>query len=299
MTLDVELVLDARADLGEAPFWDAEAGVLVWVDITAGVIHRTDPETGEDHTLDVGGSVGSAVPAADGRLAIATDDGFSFVAPSTGRIEPIARIDTAPGVVMNDGKTDGAGRYWAGTKDAEGRHPLGSLFRLDPDRTVTEVVRGVTISNGLGWSPDRRTMYHIESATHGIDAYDTDPGSGSISRWRRLADFPRAWGLPDGMTVDAEGFLWVAFWTGSAVRRLDPSGNLVSTVELPVSLVTSCAFGGPDLGDLYVTTARTGLPEDQVRAEPHAGAVFLLRPGVRGVPSPPYLSTTHGEKASP
>ena len=283
MTPQVELVLDARAELGEAPCWDADAGVVIWVDITAGVVHRTDPATGADETIDVGRSVGSAVPTTDGRLAIATDDGFWFVDPSTGGIEPIASIDPAPGVVMNDGKTDGSGRYWAGTKDAEAGRPLGSLYRLDADGTVSEMVGGVTLSNGLGWSLDGRTMYHIDSTTYGIDAYDADPASGAILNRRRLVDLPREWGLPDGMTVDVEGFLWVAFWTGSAVRRLDPSGNLAATIGLPVSLVTSCAFGGPDLTDLYVTSARVGVSEEQLRAEPHAGGVFRLRPGVRGV----------------
>jgi sugar lactone lactonase YvrE len=282
VTTGVELILDARAELGEAPVWDADAGVLVWVDITAGVVHRTDPLTGSDETTDVGRSVGSAVPTTDGRLAIATDEGFWFVDPSTGEMEPIARIDAAAGVLMNDGKTDPSGRYLAGTKDAEASRPIGSLYRLDADRTVTEMIGGVTLSNGLAWSLDGRTMYFIDSTTYGIDAFDADPKSGAISNRRRLVDLPREWGLPDGMTVDAEGFLWVAFWTGSAVRRLDPGGNLVSAVELPVSLVTSCAFGGPDLSDLYVTSARIGLSNAQVLTEPAAGGLFRCRPGPRG-----------------
>jgi sugar lactone lactonase YvrE len=284
VTADVELVLDARAELGEAPVWDADAGLLLWVDITAGVVHRTDPETGVDEAIGVGRSVGSAVPTADGRLAIATDEGFSYLDPATGNIEPIASIDTAPDVVMNDGKTDRAGRYWAGTKDIEARRPIGSLFRLDPDRTVTEVIRGVTLSNGLAWSPDGRTIYYIDSTTYGIDAFDADLASGAISARRRLVDLPREWGLPDGMTVDEDGFLWVAFWTGSTIRRLDHTGNLVATVELPVSLVTSCAFAGHDLADLYVTSGRGGLPEDWLAAETHAGGLFRLRPATRGLP---------------
>ena len=288
MTTDVELVLDAGAELGEAPTWDAENDTLIWVDVTAGVVHRTDPRAGTDEAFDVGRSVGAAVPMYEGQLAIATDDGFWSLEPSTGAIESIAWIDTASGVVMNDGKTDRAGRFWAGTKDSEGRRPIGSLYRLDPDRTVNEVIRGVTISNGLGWSPDGCTMYYIDSATYGIDAFTADPASGSISGRRRLVDLPREWGLPDGMTVDEEGFLWVAFWTGSAVRRLDPHGELASTVELPVSLVTSCTFGGPQLDELYVTSARIWLSEDQLRAEPNAGAVFRFRPGIRGAPARPF-----------
>jgi sugar lactone lactonase YvrE len=292
VTSHVELALDARAELGEAPFWDADARVLVWVDIPAGIVHRTDPATGEDQTIHVGRSVGSAVPTTDGRLAVATDDGFSFVDASTAATEPIASIAAVPGVVMNDGKTDPSGRYWAGTKDTEASRPLGSLYRLDADRTVTEMVGGVTLSNGLGWSPDARTMYFIDSTTYGIDAFDTDPASGAISSRRRLVDLPREWGLPDGMTVDADGFLWVAFWTGSAVRRLDPDGNLSATVELPVGLITSCAFGGPDLTDLYVTSARVGLSEERLRSEPTSGGLFRVRSSVSGLPTARFPATT-------
>ena len=285
MTTDVELVLDAQAELGEAPVWDAQAGVLLWVDITAGVVHRTDPTMGADDALDVGRTVGSAVPTNDGGLVIAVDDGFWFVDLESGEPELIAPVPVSDGVMMNDGKTDTAGRFWAGTKDKEGRRPLGSLYRLGLDGTVTEVVRDVTISNGLDWSPDGRTMYYIDSSTYRIDAFDADPATGSISERRPLVDLPREWGLPDGMTVDEEGFLWVAFWTGSAVRRLDPRGRLVTTIGFPVTLVTSCAFGGPELDELYVTTARIGLSEAELRDQAAAGGVFRLLPGVRGLPA--------------
>jgi sugar lactone lactonase YvrE len=147
------------------------------------------------------------------------------------------------------------------------------------------VVTGVTISNGLGWSPDGRTMYYIDSATHGIDAFDVEPETGSVSHRRRLVDLPRAWGLPDGMTVDEEGCLWVAFWTGSAIRRLTSDGEVLSIVEFPVSLVTSCAFGGEDLSDLYVTSARAGLSDTELRDQPSAGGLFRLSPGVSGLAS--------------
>jgi sugar lactone lactonase YvrE len=172
--------------------------------------------------------------------------------------------------------------------DVEGRRPLGSLYRLDANRGLTRVLTGVTISNGLGWSPDGRTMYYIDSATHRIDAFDFEPETGSVSGRRRLVELPEGWGLPDGMTVDEEGFLWVAFWGGSAVRRIAPDGQVALVVELPVSLVTSCAFGGDDLADLYVTSARTELSGTQLRQQPHAGALFRIRPDVRGLPDHPF-----------
>lgn len=282
---DVELALAAGADLGEAPSWDAEAHLLIWVDITAGVAHRFDPVTGRDEAFEIGQPVGAAVPTGAGRLALAVRDGFRLLDPETGRTEPLADLDaTDPPTLVNDGKCDREGRFWAGTKDAEGRRPLGSLYRLDADRQLERVLTGVTISNGLGWSPDRRSMYYIDSATYGIDVLDFDPDIGAVSNRRRLVELPRGWGLPDGMTVDEEGFLWVAFWGGSAVRRISPEGHVTSVVEFPVTHVTSCAFGGEDLADLYVTSGRVGLSAGQLRQQPDAGGLFRLRPGVRGLP---------------
>lgn len=289
MTVDVELVLDAHADLGEAPAWDAETHRLIWVDITAGLVHRFDPATGRDEAVDVGQPVGAAVPRASGGTALAMRDGFSLVDPSSARLERVAEVEaTAPETLMNDGKCDAAGRFWAGTKDVEGRRPLGTLFRLDADLSLTPVLTRVTISNGLGWSPDHRTMYYIDSATYGVDAFDFELESGSVSRRRRLIELPKTWGLPDGMTVDDEGCLWIAFWTGSTIRRFTPGGRVMSFVSLPVSLVTSCAFGSEDRSDLYVTSARVGLSAVQLRDQPHAGGVFRLSPGVGGIATHPF-----------
>jgi sugar lactone lactonase YvrE len=290
MTLDVDLVLAAGADLAEGPSWDAEAQALIWVDITQALVHRFDPASERDEAFDVGRSVGAAVPTTSGRLAFAASDGFSLLDPETGRMRPIAEVEAGdPQTRMNDGKCDAAGRFWAGTMDVEGRRPLGSLYRLDADHRLMRVLTGVTISNGIGWSPDDRTMYYIDSITHGVDAFDFEPETGSVSDRRRLVGFPTEWGLPDGMTVDEEGFLWVAFWDGAAVRRITPDGRVASVVRFPVSRVTSCAFGGEDLTDLYVTSAKNGLSGAQLREQPDAGGLFRLRPGVRGLPAYPFV----------
>lgn len=289
MSVEVDLALDTKADLGEGPCWDPRAGVLVWVDITVGLVHRFDPATGRDEAFDVGRLVGAAVPTTAGRVAFAASDGFSLLDPATGRVEQIAEVEADdPQTRMNDGKCDPAGRFWAGTMDIEGGRPLGSLYRLDADHRVARVLTGVTISNGLGWSPDGRTMYYIDSVTHGVDALDVEPATGSVSNRRRLVGFPIEWGLPDGMTVDEEGFLWVAFWDGAAIRRVAPDGRIATVVGFPVSRVTSCAFAGTDLTDLYVTSARNGLSDAKLRNEPHAGGIFHLRPGVRGLPHHPF-----------
>jgi sugar lactone lactonase YvrE len=182
---------------------------------------------------------------------------------------------------MNDGEVDPSGRFWAGTMELGAAPGRGSLYRLGPRGEVTRVLAGVSISNGLGWSPDERTLYYIDSPTQRIDAYDYDRSSGAIANRRTVAEIDPASGLPDGLAVDAEGCLWVALWGGSSLHRYTPDGRLDRAVALPVSQVTSCAFGGPDLDELYVTSAWVGLEE----REPAAGGLFRLRPGVRGLPA--------------
>ena len=286
---EVELALDARSDLGEGPSWDAATQRLLWVDIPAGAVHRLDPRSGEDERFDVGQPVGAAVPAADGRIALAVSDGFAMLDTATGAIERIADVEAdQPDTMMNDGKCDPAGRFWAGTKDAAGSRPVGALYRLGIDRSPTRILTGVAISNGLGWSPDGSTMYYIDSPTHRIDAFAFDAASGDASDRRTFLELPEELGLPDGMTVDEEGFLWVAFWDGAAIRRFDPKGRMHTEVALPVRRVTSCAFGGPDLSELFVTSARDGLSDPELAEQPLAGGVFRIEPGVRGLPTRPY-----------
>jgi len=284
--IEIELLVDAHAVVGEGPAWDAALRRLVWVDILRGVVHLFDPDTGDDEQADVGKAVGAAVPRASGGLALALEDGFAAFDPATEQLTPLAPVEAdQPGLRMNDGKCDRAGRFWAGSMEWDGVNPEGSLYRLDPDHQVTRMVEGVRISNGLGWSPDERTMYYIDSPTHRVDVFDFDLDGGSLANRRTLVELPLEWGLPDGMAVDAEGCLWVAFWGGWSVRRLAPDGTLAATLTLPVSQVSSCAFGGPEGADLYITSATDKLTAEQLRAEPHAGALFRARPGVAGGPT--------------
>jgi len=191
VTDEVELALDARAELGEGPSWDPETGRLIWVDITAEVVHWFDPASGHDQRFEVGQPVGAAVPASDGRLALAVSDGFAFLDPPTGGIERIADVEVdLADTMMNDGKCDPAGRLWAGTKDAVGSRPLGSLYRLGADRRPERILTGLTVSNGLGWSPDRKTMYFIDSPTQRIDVFDFDLAGGEIANRRTLVEIP-------------------------------------------------------------------------------------------------------------
>ena len=277
-----EAVLTTGAYLGEGAAWDAVRGQLIWVDILAGLVHRFDPASGLDVSISVGQPVGAAVPRLRGGLALAMRDGFALM-DEKGSVNLVAEVERKVRTTrMNDGKCDPMGRFWAGTMNELDSSPrLGSLYRLDATLVVTRVLGGVTESNGLDWSPDGNTMYYIDTASYGVDAFDFDVENGDISRRRRLITFDPGDGAPDGMTTDSDGCLWVAFWGGWEVRRYSPRGKFDRRIRLPASRVTSCAFGGADFQDLYITTARGGLGEDESAEQPLAGSLFRSpgRPG--------------------
>src|SRR5262245_58670856 len=284
---DVELVFDGRAELAEGPCWLAGPERLLWVDIMAGRVHLLDPATGDDRFLEVGQPVGAAVPANGGRLALAVRDGFAMLDPETGAIEHLVDVERdRPRNRMNDGKCDGAGRFWAGTMAPDSEPGTAALYRLEAghaDRMVT----GVSVSNGLGWSPDGRLLYYVDTPTRRVDVFDFDTAAGALANRRTLATIPPP-GAPDGMAVDEQGDLWVALWGGSRVVHLRPDGSLAGSLDLPVSRVTSCCFGGPDLRDLYITTAWQHMDERSRAAEPLAGGIFHCRPGATGQPIRSY-----------
>ena len=286
-TAGVELVLDARARLGEGPVWDDESGELVWVDILEGIVHRTTPATGRDVTLQVGRTVGAVGLRQGGGLVLATDDGFYLQDPGATTIRRIAPVEADdPLTRMNDGKVDPEGRFWAGTMAFDEVSTMGSLYRLDPDGTVTTMLTDVGISNGLDWTADGSTMYYIDSHKHGVDAFRWDGPMGTIADRRRLVDAGTGdEGNPDGMTLDDEGYLWVACWDGWCVRRYAPDGSVDREIRFPAAHVSSVAFGGPDLDELYVTTAWHMVDPAERAAQPLAGSLFRCRPGVRGRPA--------------
>lgn len=193
-----------------------------------------------------------------------------------------------PSLRMNDGKVDPAGRFWAGTMAYDERSAAGALYRLDADYMVHEMLTEVTISNGLDWSDDGRFMYFVDSGAHSIDRFDFDVERGAISNRTTIVTIPDSSGLPDGMTLDAEGALWVAIWNAGVVHRFAPDGSLLAIVEVPASQVTSCSFGGMDLGDLYITSGTEADSAADKRKlignEPESGSVFRCRPGVHGRP---------------
>ncbi len=281
----VELVLDAHAEVGESPVWDPGRGELLWVDIPHGLVHRLDPVTGRDVSFPARQPVGAVALRATGGLVLAMRDGFGLLDAGGERVRIVCDVEPdRPGNRMNDGACDGAGGFWAGTMALDETQHAGAVYRLAPDLQVQQVVADATIPNGLDWSLDEQTMYYVDSAGGGIDIFDHDPLTAAITNRRRFVDIPATDGLPDGLTVDAAGCVWVALWGGSAVRRYTPDGGLDAVVELPVSQVTSCAFGGADLDELFVTSAVEGLADEELRRQPHAGGIFRLRPGCHGRP---------------
>jgi sugar lactone lactonase YvrE len=277
-----ELVLDAQSTLGEGPLWDARTSELLWVDIPRGLVHRFDPASGADRAFDAGGFVGAVVPRSAGGYVLAVQDGFA-VADEDGTMRLLAEVEAGrPETRMNDGACDSRGRFWAGTMNVDGVTCSGSLYRLDPDGAVNRLLEDVTISNGIGWSLDDRVLYFVDTPSGGVDAFDFEPETGAIAARRRLVTIEDGAGDPDGLTVDADGCLWVALWNGWAVRRYACDGTHLGTVEVPAARVTKPAFGGDTLIDLYITTAAA---DEADPAQPHAGGIFHARTGVAGLPA--------------
>jgi sugar lactone lactonase YvrE len=280
---DLELALDVGAELGEGPVWDAGRRLLLFVDIMRGDVHAFNPATAAHRVVNVGVPVGAVAPTARGDWIAAAGQGFYRIDPVSGRRTLVA--EAAPGrsdLRMNDGYVDPFGNFWAGTLSLHRSPNQSALYRLTTGGDVETVLEPVTNSNGIDWSPDGRLMYYVDTGTRRIDTFDVDPGSGLLSHRRPFVDMTRETGRPDGLVVDANGGVWVALWRGGAVRRYRPDGGLDLELSLPTALVTKCAFGGPDMADLYITTAWRDLTAEQRLAQPHAGGLFRARPGVAG-----------------
>ena len=288
MTEQAELVLDARAELGEGSIWDYRNGLLYWIDILKREVHLFDPVTKSDECQDVGQLVGTVVPKTDGRLMLALERGFCEYDPESRTLgETKTPEDHPEGVRFNDGKCDPAGSFWAGTMNYSGGEAArGALYRLDVDGGIHTMLTGVGVSNGIVWNEKLGKMYYIDTPTREVAEFDYDAESGGIRNRRVAVTFPEDEGFPDGMTIDAEGMLWVAHWGGGAVSRWDPTtGEKVASIKVPADFVTSCALGGSALDELYITTARTGMDETALSRQPLAGGLFCARVETQGVPA--------------
>jgi sugar lactone lactonase YvrE len=281
-TYGVDIAVSHRSVLGEGPAWDSNRDALVWVDILASAVHLWSPG-GLTASFDAGSHVGAALPAEGGGWLLAVQDGFATMSDGG---EVTALLSVHGGRLelrFNDGKVDPAGRAWAGTMAYQERLGAGRLYRLDPGPTATPVIDAVGVSNGLDWSPDRRTLYYVDSLAQALRAFDYDEREGTIRKERELVPFPSGQGYLDGLCVDDDGGIWVAIWDGGRVNRYMPDGSLDSIVEVPVDRPTSCCLGPG--GVLYITSARHGLSDEQLDRQPWAGAVFATEVAATAPPA--------------
>jgi sugar lactone lactonase YvrE len=281
---DAEQLTGPVAFHAEGPVWAPSWGGLRWVDMFAGDVlsMSLDGGGGGDDAITrrhVGAIAAALRPRRGGGAVIAVERGF-LLEDAAGELTPLPELWTDPGLRMNEGSCDPDGRFYCGSMAYDKAPGRGSMYRLDGDGTTSVVFGGTTISNGLGWSPDGSIAYYIDTPTRRIDMFDYAPESGLSGR-RLFAEIADGAGFPDGMTVDAQGHVWVALYAGSAVHRYRPDGVLDGVIELPVTNVTACTFAGADLDDLIITTSRENLPEG---AQPEAGSLFRSRPGVSGRP---------------
>lgn len=286
--MQAELVLDAQANLGEGPAWDAKTQTLYWVDILEKRIYA-----GDQILAQLDEFVGCLAPCRNGHLILAlTRAGrFSFVDfdPASGLRTVLASLDSEPSNNrFNDGKCDPAGRFLAGTLDANEKDPTASLYSFDGAQ-VTRLLDGACISNGLAWSPDHKTLYYIDTPTRAVRAFDYDAATGRMANSRLTIDVPRSLGWPDGMTSDSEGNLWIAMWGGAQITKWDPTaGQLLEQFPVPALHTSSCVFGGRDMNELYVTSARENLGAADLKKYPLSGGLFKIRTKTEGMPTFPF-----------
>ncbi len=272
-----ELVIRAAAETGEGPVWDARTGELVWVDIPAGLLHRSDVSTGADTATAAGMMLGAVAVATAGGWAAAAEDGFGLI-NAAGRFDLLDRVLPEPGTRMNDAACDSHGRMWAGSLGVGVASGAGLLHCWERGQRSRVVLRGLTLPNGIAWSLTGQQMYLADSSAGVVYEFGFDPDDGRLGPRRVLIEIPPAEGLPDGLCADADGCLWLAVWGGWQVRKYDPQGRLLATVSFPVAQPSACAFG-PDT-TLYVTSAWEGLPAGH--GQELAGSVFGLDARVRG-----------------
>ncbi|MGG6298245.1 SMP-30/gluconolactonase/LRE family protein [Leptolyngbya sp. AN02str] len=284
LSYPVKLALESRARLGECPVWDVNNQRLYWVDIYNHRVHEFDPVLGSDRSFDVGDVVGPLAPASNHRLLMAQRDRIAMLNTKTGAILPVLKVEAdKPNNRFNDGKCDRLGRFWFGSVSEDVGE--ASLYRYDPDGSLHLMETGLTISNGLGWSPDDQIFYLTDSNRKTIYAYDFDLALGTIHNRRELVNLSNMSFEPDGLTVDAEGCIWSAMWNGFCVIRFNPDGHELARVDVPVQCPTSCTFGGADLTSLYITSASVGLSQQEIQKSFHSGDLFCVTTNVRGMPT--------------
>jgi sugar lactone lactonase YvrE len=289
--MNPEIILDAQAELGEGPAWDAKNQTLYWVDILGKRIHYHCGD--KDGFAQLDEMPGCLAPCKDGSLLVAARasilklEPFDLTQgrPATANQTVLATVTELANNRFNDGKCDPAGRFLAGSMNMDEKTPSGALYSFD-GQTVTRLLTGICISNGLAWSPDHKTLYYIDTPTREVKAFDYDLSTGQIAEPRVVISVPEALGWPDGMTSDTNGNLWIAMWSGAQITRWDPqNGKLLEQIPLPAKNVTSCAFGGEHLDELYITSACKGLSKADLTAYKHSGSLMRMKTKVQGMPT--------------
>ena len=273
--------------LGECPLWNEREQALYWVDIRRPAIRRFDYPSGRIDTWPMPDLIGSIAFCVDGRLLVALPDRIALFDPATAGLEPFVAAPRVDGHRFNDGRVDHQGRFWAGTMHNVTRAPEGVLYVLDERRELSPQRSGICIPNSLGWSPDGRTMYFADSLRYAIFAYDFDAASGAMSNERVFAASQKP-AFADGSAVDAEGFLWNAEFNGWRIVRYAPDGRIDRVIKVPTHRPTCCAFGGPNLDILYITTASQQMTAEELAKQPFAGSLLAIDAGVRGLPEPRF-----------
>lgn len=282
----VQLEIDAKAQLGEGALWHPTENKLYWVNIEGRSLHIYDPVTKTNRSLPVKDRIGTVVPVEKGGALVALQSGIHYINTATGALQFIKNPLPDPDIRFNDGKCDPSGRFWVGSMHLRFTTGVASLYCMDIRQNIQKVLDGVTVSNGIAWTKDKRTMYYVDSPLQRIDAFDYDDANGSVTNRRTVVTIAAGEGAPDGIALDTEGKIWAALWGANAVGRFDPlTGRQLTRIEVPAPNVSSCAFGGPELDTLYITTARGELSADQLAAFPLSGGVFSVKPGVKGIPT--------------
>lgn len=286
-TNEVTVAYQVDAALGEGAIWNHETNELFWIDIEGKSFNMLDPKTKQNRSFSTASHIGTVVPKSKDEALVALVDGIYTMNLNTGQTEVFADMkDVLTGCRLNDGKCDPAGRLWVGSMNWQQEKGKADLFMIQNDRSVTTKIDSVTISNGIVWTKDKKTMYYIDTPTSQIKAYDYDNATGNISNERVAVEVSTDLGFPDGMTIDAEDMVWVGMWNGDAVIRFNPkTGELLQKIEVPAHNITSCAFGGDNLETLFITTAKLDMTEEEAKKYPLAGSVFKVNPGVKGVKS--------------
>lgn len=286
--MKVDILWRGINSLGESPMWHVAEQAFYWIDIVNPSLHRLNLTSGDYQHWEMDDYIGAVVPREEGGVIVTVGNKILSVDISSGELTTIAAIEPwSKDIRMNDGKCDRQGRLWIGVASTDTENPKGGLFRLDPDGKLTQMEDKITISNGLGWSPDDKTFYYTDGLKYRIYQYDFDIDSGSITNRRVFLQLDKSAIEPDGLTVDSEGYIWEAQWNSWKIFRYAPDGTLSDEITMPVKRPTSCIFGGPNLDVLYVTSCSRAIGESE-RLSPPAGNVFAIEVGVKGLPEPAF-----------